>query len=321
MKTVNIRDVAREAGTSTASVSRWLNGQPGVSRRTGEHITEVARSLGYRPALQRKTGVITLILPSLRIQSLGYYTLELLNAFRHEAAKRGFGVLISSLEDAGLLRENMVSGAISFDFLRSIGRSFPNLKNIPLVCLNDPGNPLEEVGTVLTDERAGIRRALQFLREKGHRRIGFLSFQDEKASLANERRLRAFTEESAWLGGIEPELPPPTLPVTDAVCAILAKRCSAIIVAGEGYEGPVLRTLAMLGKRIPEDLSVITSETPESCFRTPRQTTIGQDFPAIAAAAFHLLETMVKGETHHPAPVEVPPVFTVRESVGPFPLS
>ena len=321
MKTVNIRDVAREAGTSTASVSRWLNGQPGVSRRTGERIMETAHRLGYRPALQRKTGVIALILPSLRIQSLGYYTIELLNAFRQEAAKRGSGVLITALEDAGLLRENMVSGAISFDFLRSIGRSFPNLKNLPLVCLNDPGNPLEEVGTVLTDERAGIRRALQFLREKGHRRIGFLSFQDEKASLANERRVRAFTEESGGLGGIEPELPSPTLPVTDAVCAILAKRCSAIIVAGEGYEGPVLRTLAMLGKRIPEDLSVITYETPESRFRTPRQTTIGQDFPAIAAAAFHLLETMVKGETHHPAPVEVPPVFTVRESVGPFPLS
>lgn len=321
MKTVNIRDVAREAGTSTASVSRWLNGQPGVSRRTGERIMETAHRLGYRPALQRKTGVIALILPSLRIQSLGYYTIELLNAFRQEAAKRGSGVLITALEDAGLLRENMVSGAISFDFLRSIGRSFPNLKNIPLVCLNDPGNPLEEVGTVLTDERAGIRRALQFLREKGHRRIGFLSFQDEKASLANERRVRAFTEESGWLAGIEPELPPPTLPVTDAVCAILEKRCSALIIAGEGYEGPVLRTLAMLGKRIPEDLSVITYETPESRFRTPRQTTIGQDFPAIAAAAFHLLETMVKGETHHPAPVEVPPVFTVRESVGPFPLS
>ena len=264
MKTVNIRDVAREAGTSTASVSRWLNGQPGVSRRTGERIMETAHRLGYRPALQRKTGVIALILPSLRIQSLGYYTLELLNAFRQEAAKRGSGVLITALEDAGLLRENMVSGAISFDFLRSIGRSFPNLKNIPLVCLNDPGNPLEEVGTVLTDERAGIRRALQFLREKGHRRIGFLSFQDEKASLANERRVRAFTEESGGLAGIEPELPPPTLPVTDAVCAILAKRCSANIVAGEGYEGPVLRTLAMLGKRIPEDLSVITYETPES---------------------------------------------------------
>lgn len=321
MKTVNIRDVAREAGTSTASVSRWLNGQPGVSRRTGERIMETAHRLGYRPALQRKTGVIALILPSLRIQSLGYYTIELLNAFRQEAAKRGSGVLITALEDAGLLRENMVSGAISFDFLRSIGRSFPNLKNIPLVCLNDPGNPLEEVGTVLTDERAGIRRALQFLREKGHRRIGFLSFQDEKASLANERRVRAFTEESGGLAGIEPELPPPTLPVTDAVCAILEKRCSALIIAGEGYEGPVLRTLAMLGKRIPEDLSVITYETPESRFRTPRQTTIGQDFPAIAAAAFHLLETMVKGETHHPAPVEVPPVFTVRESVGPFPLS
>lgn len=281
---------------------------------------ETAHRLGYRPALQRKTGVIALILPSLRIQSLGYYTLELLNAFRQEAAKRGSGVLITALEDAGLLRENMVSGAISFDFLRSIGRSFPNLKNIPLVCLNDPGNPLEEVGTVLTDERAGIRRALQFLREKGHRRIGFLSFQDEKASLANERRVRAFTEESGGLAGIEPELPPPTLPVTDAVCAILEKRCSALIIAGEGYEGPVLRTLAMLGKRIPEDLSVITYETPESCFRTPRQTTIEQDFPAIAAAALHLLETMLKGETH-PAPVEIPPLFTVRESVGLFPLS
>lgn len=320
MKTVNIRDVAREAGTSTASVSRWLNGQPGVSRRTGERIMETAHRLGYRPALQRKTGVIALILPSLRIQSLGYYTIELLNAFRQEAAKRGSGVLITALEDAGLLRENMVSGAISFDFLRSIGRSFPNLKNIPLVCLNDPGNPLEEVGTVLTNERAGIRRALQFLREKGHRRIGFLSFQDEKASLANERRVRAFTEESGGLAGIEPELPPPTLPVTDAVCAILEKCCSALIIAGEGYEGPVLRTLAMLGKRIPEDLSVITYETPESCFRTPRQTTIGQDFPAIAAAALHLLETMLKGETH-PAPVEIPPLFTVRESVGLFPLS
>lgn len=314
MKTVNIRQVAKEAGTSIASVSRYLNGQPGISQVTRNRIAEAIQKLNYRAALPGKPAQIALILPSLTVTHLGYYTNELLNAFRQKLFEKKYQALIVSREDASLLRENSTLGAISFDFQQKAGHDFPNLKNIPLICLNDLGNPLENVITVCTDECFGIRRAVRHLVENHHRRIGFLSFADEPAAIATERRERAFLEETARTGaGTIPILLKTNQPVIEAVCSFLNRKCSALIVPGEGYEGPVLHSLAVLGKRIPEDLSVITYETPESCFRSPRQTTIGQDFPRIAEEALALLEKMVRGEPR-PAGVEVPPRLTVRES-------
>ena len=85
--------------------------------------------------------------------SLGFYMFSLLNALRGEAKRRGHQLLIVSRNDLSLLEDRMVSGALSLDFMHEIGRLFPKLKNMPLVCLNDLPNSLENVsryaGTVV----------------------------------------------------------------------------------------------------------------------------------------------------------------------------
>ena len=72
--------------------------------------------------------------------------------------------------------------------------------------------------------------------------------------------------------------------------------------------------LSLLGKRIPEDISLITHETQYSRFYIPRLTTIAQDFPALAEASFDLLEKMMLGEKDL-SDREIDYKLIVRESV------
>ena len=53
---VTIRDVAREAGVSVATVSHALTGYTDISVKTRQKIQETARRLGYQPPVKRATG-------------------------------------------------------------------------------------------------------------------------------------------------------------------------------------------------------------------------------------------------------------------------
>lgn len=316
MKAVNIRMVAREAGTSISSVSRYLNDAPGVSLSARQKIGEAIRKLDYRFHSPEKQQ-IAIILPALATPVFGEYSIQLIGALRSAIARKGYPCILLARDDCRILNENSICGVLSLDYLKEMRLEFPNMKNIPLVCLNDPGNCLENIYSVQTDEQKGIDEAVEYLFQNHHRKIAFLVCREKNKILSTEKREEAFRRKSRELGiesGCMIQMHDKELSMIEALGMILAKRCTGLIVAGENFESEALHALAMFGKRIPEDISVITYETIDSCRRTPRQTTIGQDFHSLAEESLLLLERIAAGEEglHD---IRIPPIFTVRESV------
>lgn len=309
MKKTRLTDLAAELGCSVAAVSYALNDRPGVSEKLRERVRELVREWNYEPLRPR----IAVLMTDAGL-SLGFYMFSLLNSLRGEAKRRGHQLLIVSRNDLSLLEDRMVSGALSLDFMHEIGRLFPKLKNMPLVCLNDLPNTLENVSTVHSDDEEGIRRALDYLVDRGHRRIGLFC----AASLSGDDRLKPFLAYRRFGTEVELHVEPLEFHHKSTVgCrmeAMLEHKVTAILVSGERYGMEAYGALARLGKRIPEDVSVIGWENPGfSEHQIPPMTSLEQDFRGIASAAFDMLEKKIRGE--QTGNVFIPYKFHIRGSV------
>lgn len=316
MKTSNIRDVAREAGTSISSVSRCLNDIPGVAAPVRKRILAAVHRLGY-DVRSGKRRVIALILPTIQVPEIGLYSAQVMDSIRKKAWEKGYGCLMISREDIGLLSETLISGAVSFDYLKEVCYQFPNMKNIPLVCFNDIGNHLEQVYSVHSNEKHGIQLAVEHFYRNHHTRIGFLHYMETRNVVNNNLRSEAFRNITESLGirnSCAIQFFSNDLPLEEAISMLLKKRCTALLAGGEDLTMSVVHALSLFGKRIPEDLSLISYENRFSRFCTPRHTTIAQDFPALAEASFDLLEKMMLGEKDL-SDREIDYKLIVRESV------
>ena len=309
MKKIRLMELAAELGCSVAAVSYALNDRPGVSEELRERVRELVRRRNYEPLRPR----IAVLMTDAGL-SLGFYMFSLLNSLRGEAKRRGHQLLIVSRNDLSLLEDRMVSGALSLDFMHEIGRLFPKLKNMPLVCLNDLPNTLENVSTVHSDDEEGIRRALDYLVDCGHRRIGLFC----AASLSGDDRLKPFLAYRRFGTEVELHVEPLEFHHKSTVAcrmeAMLEHKVTAILVSGERYGMEAYGALARLGKRIPEDVSVIGWENPGfSEHQIPPMTSLEQDFRGIASAAFDMLEKKIRGE--QTGNIFIPYKFHIRESV------
>lgn len=309
MKKIRLMELAAELGCSVAAVSYALNDRPGVSEELRERVRELVRRRNYEPLRPR----IAVLMTDAGL-SLGFYMFSLLNALRGEAKRRGHQLLIVSRNDLSLLEDRMVSGALSLDFMHEIGRLFPKLKNMPLVCLNDLPNSLENVSTVHSDDEEGIRRALDYLVDCGHRRIGLFC----AASLSGEDRLKPFLAYRRFGTEVELHVEPLEFHHKSTVScrmeAMLERKVTALLVSGERYGMEAYGALARLGKRIPEDISVIGWENAGfSEHQIPPMTSLEQDFRGIASAAFDMLEKKIRGE--QTGNIFIPYKFHIRESV------
>ncbi len=309
MKKIRLTELAAELGCSVAAVSYALNDRPGVSEKLRERVRELVRERNYEPLRPR----IAVLMTDAGL-SLGFYMFSLLNSLRGEAKRRGHQLLIVSRNDLSLLEDRMVSGALSLDFMHEIGRLFPKLKNMPLVCLNDLPNTLENVSTVHSDDEEGIRRALDYLVDRGHRRIGLFC----AASLSGDDRLKPFLGYRRFGTEVELHVEPLEFHHKSTVAcrmeAMLEHKVTAILVSGERYGMEAYGALARLGKRVPEDVSVIGWENPGfSEHQIPPMTSLEQDFRGIASAAFDMLEKKIRGE--QTGNVFIPYKFHIRGSV------
>ncbi len=299
MKQTNIRDVAKATGFSIASVSRALNNLPGVSARTRQRVMEASRELGFNIRTGRQK-TVAVIFPSARRIPLGDYSIQVINALREAILKRGDRAIYLSPEDLSILTETMVSGVISFDFRNEISTTFPLMKNLPLVICNDASRHFENVFGVYSNDEQGIGLALHHLYEElNHTRIGFLYNQPWYHNVNSDSRIKGFQEAATRYGidsGCFCQGWSETMPIHEALGNLLLKKITALLISGEGIENKVLHALHLYGKRIPEDLSVISYENLHSTSHIPRHTTLEQDFPRLAETALDLLDRIANRE-------------------------
>jgi LacI family transcriptional regulator len=186
-----MKDVAREAGVSHMTVSRVVNGDPGVAPETATRVEQAIRRLGY----QRNEMARHLRTKGQATRSIGLVVDDVANTFwsaltravEDEALRRGYLVLVGSTNDDRRREQAVVSAfcarrvdglvvvpvAGSQQFLRT-----QMAMGTRVVCVDRPGDGLE-VDTVVVDNRGATRAAVRHLLDHGHRRIGFVGDRDD----------------------------------------------------------------------------------------------------------------------------------------------
>lgn len=199
-KQVTIKDVAREAGVSVATVSRALNGLSGIGEETREYVLGVCERLSYVPnslargLVKQQTQTIGIIMPD--ITSPFYSQLMVLAA--SEAKLCGYQVLLcNSFRDYDmeinyfkLLIGNQVEGILFFPVgLESAKNVCSFMRYVPVVSLNEM--PKESaIPYICSDEAEGGRVAAEYLIECGCRNLLFIGMQKER--LSHRYRIQSF---------------------------------------------------------------------------------------------------------------------------------
>jgi LacI family transcriptional regulator len=323
-----IRDVARAAGVSVATVSRALNGAENVLPATRERIVEAARTLRFTPSgaarslITKRTDTIGALLPDL----FGEYFSELIRGIDQAARARGLHLLVSSShgdadEAAAALRamNGRVDGLLVMsphadaDFLRL---NLPG--SLPAVLLNT-GTALPGHARFVVDNFGGARAMTRHLVASGRKRVAFIGgpqgndeaqerLRGYKAGLkAGMRELvfeGDFTEEAGWRAGRRIVQ---TKPRPDAVFAandMMAVGCMA--------------ALNEAGLRVPDDVAVAGfDDIPIARYITPALTTIRVPIAALGSAALDALAKAVEAPLTQATHTVVMPVeLMVRRSCG-----
>ena len=177
-------DVAGRAGVSVMTVSRVLNGFPGVAEATRQRVEEAVAALGYRanPAARVLAGGRSRTLGVIAVETQQFGPSHMLYGI--EAAARGAGHVLSFVTmapgadeiDATLdhLRAAHVEGVIVIAPVRPVIDAVVDLDaDLPLVVVG--GDPSVRTSTVTIDQEAGARMATGHLLGLGHRTVHHVS--------------------------------------------------------------------------------------------------------------------------------------------------
>lgn len=309
-RAVSIKDVAQQAGVAISSVSRVLAGHPDVSPRMRDRVMHAVTQTGYAPnslaqGLRRGTSM-----------SIGFVVGDISNplmssialAAETHLATKGYTLLLANSSgraegDAASIRtfrHRLVDG-----LLLSLSDEDDEAVRSELAAFDKPTVLLDRVagtdGTskILFDHAAGFRSATEHLIELGHRRIALIA---GTPTLRHTReRVRAVQESAA-----QARLPEPTVMLGtlsrqqghSAVHALMAQRWrpTAIICGGNQLLPGVLQGLRELALSIPEDISLITTDSTELAeFHSPPLACVTRDASTLGAAAAELLLRELEG--------------------------
>lgn len=179
---VTLKDIAEAVGKSVAAVSRALNNHEDISTETREHIKRVAREMGYAPS-----DTLGFIIPSLSPRSADPYFSELLAGITHEAAERGFDLLVSTSAPGPeenyaylrLINSRRVDGMIvARPRWRDERIEMLKQKKFPFIVIGAT-NLQGEFLTVSEDSVAGARLVVEHLAGQGHQRIALVNTPNE----------------------------------------------------------------------------------------------------------------------------------------------
>ena len=327
-----IRDVARAADVSPATVSRVLNGTAKVSDETNRRVAEAARALDYWPngaarsLIRSHTHTIGVLLPDM----FGEFFSEVLRGIDQAVRNAGLQVLLSSSQSTaeGLLSAaramtGRVEGFLIMAPDESAEASVDRIrKRFPVVVLN-PRPSSAATASVSIANYEGAVSAVSHLARLGHRRIATVSGPVGNADSDARRRgyevalsahglvldpsmcvRGAFTESSGYEAGgwLLRQSPIPT----------------AIFAANDGMAIGLISRLNEAGIRVPEDIAVMGfDDIPTARYLAPPLSTVRVDAHGLGARAVAcLLDLLASEDKGREIRCTIPWDLVIRRSCG-----
>jgi DNA-binding LacI/PurR family transcriptional regulator len=326
-------DLARQLNVSTATVSRALSRPEIVAPATRKRVLEFVRRSGYqmngiaRSLRTQSTRTIGIIVSDIR----NPFFSAIVKAVEDVARTNGYSVLICNADEDGrneevalqLLIERQVSGLIhssvgaNLDLLRVLQK-----KSIPLVDV-DRQSGLNDVDTVVLDNRLGAALATRHLLELGHKRVAMISGPKH---LSNARkRLVGFRK---TLRSAELVIPEDYIEFGDfreRSGQIAAERLlslptppTAIFVANNEMMAGALFAVRERGIKVPRDLSLIGFDDARWAeYSDPPLTVVSQPTEAMGQKAAELLLGRLRGARLAKTVVFEPQLIVRRSTAAP----
>ncbi|PYI56912.1 LacI family DNA-binding transcriptional regulator [Paenibacillus flagellatus] len=321
---VTIKDIAREAGVSHPTVSKALNGAPGVSEDVRRTIVAIAKRMNYVPNLaakrlaDRRTNSIGLIWP--KAEGLFFYHLGM--KIQKEAASRGQDVILSLAEPPEALRifnEHFVDDVIfwcppgwqpDIAFIKQRERFNGNM-------LLMGGGAMEGTHRIGIDRKGGIYEAVRHLAERGHRKMTFIGERSDKLTGFTQALLELKLDYHAnYLLLTET---PGKLPA-EAVAGLLdsGDQPTAFVVDNQTFAFELLEQLRERKLRIPHHYSlVVYDDIPEMERMDVPLTTVGPSIGKLASTAIDIITNQYARGPGKWANVEIGCEMQIRKSVQP----
>jgi DNA-binding LacI/PurR family transcriptional regulator len=329
----SLKDIAKRAGLSVATVSNVVNGYRPVAAATRERVQRAIDELGYRPNLTARhlrngrTGIIALAIPELN----NPYFAELADAATREASRHGYTVLLD-YTDGDREKELLVSQGFQAHVIDGLILSSVQLD--PADVLNRTSDtPMVLVGErlynvpydhIAIDNVAATHTAMGHLLELGRRRIAFIGAQADLNRQPAQLRLLGYQQALTAAGiGYDPRLVATTAYFGRADGATglrqlmaLPEPPDAVFAYNDLIAIGALRAALELGVRVPDDLAVVGfDDIEEGRYSNPTLTTISPDKASIGSRAVACLIGRLDGSRlAAPEEVQVPFTLITRES-------
>lgn len=332
--TTRLADIAAHAGVSEATVSRVLNGKPGVSAGTRQAVLTALDVLGYdRPARLRQTraGLIGLIIPELTNPIFPAFAEVIENAL----AMHGYAAVLCTQTPGGireddyieLLLERGVSGIIFVSGQHADSRCdtgrYARLvdRGLPIVLINGFRAEIP-APCISNDDTAALELAVDHLAALGHRRIGLAVGQQRFVpSIRKTEGFRRGMKQFAEVDDTD-DLIVNTLFTVEggqaAACQLLDRECTAICCGSDIIAIGAIRGIRQRGLRVPEDVSVVGfDDSALIAYLDPPLTTLRQSVREMSLAAVGSLLEDLGGSRSPCAELLYRPELVVRGSTGP----
>lgn len=307
MKNTTIKDVAKVANVSYATVSRALSGSPGVSKETRDMITRICDELGYTPnyiarsMVAKSTHLIGLIVTDIANPFMS----EMAFNIEQTALERGYHIMLcNSVNDIKqeeyvlkLLMGRNVDGILIFPTnSRSHEELQKYLGKVPIVFVSENLNDFS-ASYITVDNQLGTEIGTEYLYSLGHRNI--LYFGRRKNRIAHRLRSEGYASVCKKYGLIQNfcDSPYPTDSIKHGYT--IAKELfddderrpfTAVIASTDSNALGLLEAAEEYGINIPENLSLLGFDNiPYTGLPKIMLTTIEQPYTLMAKASVEML--------------------------------
>ena len=320
----SIRDVARAAGVSVATVSRALTSPEKVSESSLAKVKEAIKAVGYRPNLlarnfrSARSYALVVLVPNIT----NPFFSQVIQAIEDRAQQKGYAVLLGDTRESSK-REQEYVNRVETRLADGVIQLRPQLMNrtptsIPWVtacaCRDTPGP------SVRIDDVAATKTIMDYLLSLGHKRIGVITgfrenphtierLEGYKQSLADagiplEKALIAEGDFTMWSGQnaahkfFQIENPP-----------------TAIFCMNDEMAVGAIQTIKSKGLSVPGDVSVTGfDDITYAKYWDPGLTTIAQPAEEFGKISTDLLLRIIEGEQLEHQDIVLPTEFIIRKS-------
>jgi LacI family transcriptional regulator len=334
-KAVSLRDVAKHANVSLATVSMVINENPRISRATQMRVKQVVDRMGYRPNRLAQslsspyTRVLAVMLPALRHGFGDAYFGELISGISDRAGKLGYKVMleqakpefIKGKEHIEIFERRYVDGILCL----GCNDRHPFLgdfvdRRYPMIVVDNYSSHWD-LDHVVCNYRAGAEQVMNYLLQLGHRKIGFINATPDVSTARDrqeifEQRLRAIGAEvnAAWMeDGRFTEEGGAT--AAERILSV-GKDVTALFCGNDKMALGALHYCNHHGISVPRDISVVGfDDLQHSAFVNPALTSVHLPLYEVGTLACERLIERIRGKTDRVADV-LPTHLVVRESTG-----